>query len=112
MVHRIHYTGQSFTTGDAVAEAVVSYAAALAHAGRTDMVQIPTVGSGDQRRSLTLLIGQALPIATEDLGPHADELEDERLVAVLAARIREVIRPRPIRPDLDGGEGLFDAETL
>ncbi|WP_372467088.1 hypothetical protein ACCO44_14570 [Microbacterium maritypicum] len=66
----------SYLTGDATADAVVQYWLALTEERRTDVVDIPIVGSGGERSYVRLALGTTLPIAVVDAG-LAPELDDD-----------------------------------
>jgi hypothetical protein len=72
----IHYNGEPTLTVDAVADAVIEYAAILGANGRTDTIKVPTFDEHGQRTTETLLIGPASQL-TVTPAPD-DELEDNQ----------------------------------
>lgn len=71
----IHYNGEPTLTVDAVADAVIEYAAVLGANGRTDTINVPTFDEHGQRATETLLIGPASQLSVTP-APE-DELEDD-----------------------------------
>jgi hypothetical protein len=99
LVKRILYVNEAFTTGDAIAEAVLRCAMALAKAGTAETIAIPIVDDANERRDVTLLIGPASQIALEEGPPDMDELVDEAVVArldALAAQRGPLVEPSEI----------------
>jgi hypothetical protein len=87
---RIHYASGSLLTGDAVAEALVGYAAALAANKTAAEVHAPAVLDSGQRGEVLLLLGPASQILAEDEADQADELLAPEFVADLEQRTREL----------------------
>lgn len=76
----------SYLTGDATADAVVQYWLALTEERRTDVVEIPVVGSGGERSNVRLALGTMLPIAVVDAGLAPEIDDDEGAARRLLAR--------------------------
>lgn len=82
----IHYAGDVLLTSDAIAQAVVEYAAALARAESSTELTIPIVLSDGTTATASLLLGPASQLVTQPaVGPVA-ELDDELLVDDIIAR--------------------------
>lgn len=69
-------------TTDEAADAVLEYAAALAHAGLADTVAVPTVDTFGTTTTTSFLLAPALGILVEDapddpLGPDTEAFVDE-----------------------------------
>ncbi|GAB3618033.1 hypothetical protein GCM10027416_25900 [Okibacterium endophyticum] len=91
---RIYYAGDSLLTGDRIADAVLSYAAALANVMRADTVDVPERdGSGAVTRT-RLLIGPASQLVAVPETDSRDELTDDGLVIDIERRIASLGRPR------------------
>lgn len=84
----IHYDGSIVTTGNAIAQAVIEYAAVLGANGRSDTVNVPTFDEHGASTVATLLIGPASQIVIDDAPDDELEPEDEEFVA----RLREASR--------------------
>lgn len=77
-------------TGDAIAEAVLAYAAALGENGTTDIVEIPTADAEGYATTAEVLLGPASQIMVEAAPDDELEPEDEDLVNELARRTTAV----------------------
>lgn len=85
---RVSYSGQVFLTGDAVADALLEYAAVLARAGQADRVTVPGIGEGGRVTRFDLLVGPASQIIAEAVEHLNEDLVDEALIADLEVRGR------------------------
>jgi hypothetical protein len=79
----IHYSGDTYLTGDDIAFAVVEYAKTLALAESSATVGIPFRRDDTSTGHLELLIGPASQIVLESSPTSGHELQDEELVASL-----------------------------
>ena len=79
---RLYYAGDTILTGTAIAHAVLEYAEALALAGESASVDIPT-RIGDGISLAKVLVGPASQLVTETQPDEGEELVDEELVARL-----------------------------
>ncbi|WP_157071412.1 hypothetical protein [Curtobacterium ammoniigenes] len=61
----IRYDGSVIVTGDAIADAVAQYAAALGANGRTGLVRVPTFDEAGQIDEVELLLGPASEIVVQ-----------------------------------------------
>ncbi len=64
-VKSIRYDGSVIVTGDAIADAVAQYAAALGANGRTGLVRVPTFDEAGQIDEVELLLGPASEIVVQ-----------------------------------------------
>ncbi len=87
----ITYAGDTFTTGDAIAAAVMEYGKILADAGTADTVTLPIITADGAESHATLLLGPASQMVAESAPDATDELRDDELVARLNGRIRGFI---------------------
>lgn len=95
---RIYYAGDQFLTGTDIANALVSYAAALGRRGTTGSVEIPVRHPEDGRLGVVnFLVGPASQIVTErvDIAEH-HEIRDEQLVERLRSLTAELAPMHPI----------------
>jgi hypothetical protein len=84
---RIHYASGSLLTGDAIADVIVRFAAALAHNNSASEVRAPVVADGGGTGEVLLLLGPASQILAEDEEYGGEELLDEPFVAEFERRI-------------------------
>lgn len=77
-------------TGDAIAEAVLAYAAALGENGTTDIVEIPTADGDGAGVHTEMLLGPASQVMLEVAPDDELEPEDEDLVNELVRRTEAV----------------------
>ena len=94
-MRRVYYSSGSMLTGEAIAQAVLEYAEALAKDGRADIVEIPVVLPSGRTGTATLLVGPSSQLAsvTEE-SEHAVPTDDS-LVEDLRDRTMRLGSPRP-----------------
>lgn len=104
---RIYYAGDHFLTGTDIANALVSYAAALGRRGTTDSVEIPVRHAEDGRLGVVnFLVGPASQIVTERIDAADDhEIRDEELVGRLRDLTADLAPMHPVTnhgvPDIE-----------
>ena len=77
---KIHYAGNTVTTGTAIARALVDYAQGLARAETSATIDIPVRFPDGSTGSAEFLLGPASQLVTETLMVDGDELVDEEVV--------------------------------
>jgi hypothetical protein len=82
----IHYSGDTYLTGDDIAFAVIEYAKTLALAESSATVGIPFQREDTSTGHLELLIGPASQLVLESSTTSGDELRDDELVASLTQK--------------------------
>ncbi|MEI5583534.1 MULTISPECIES: hypothetical protein [unclassified Agromyces] len=92
------YAGGEVLTGDAIAEAVLEFAEALARHDEAAQVTFPSLGEDGSILETTLLIGPASQIIARAVEVEHEELVDERAVEELRGRIR-ALRAGPSSDD-------------
>ncbi len=92
------YGDNRVMTGDAIAEAVLDYAAALGENGTTDIVEIPTADEHGFGVTAEMLLGPASQVMTEPAPEDELEPEDEALVNELRRRTEAVGGARFVDP--------------
>jgi hypothetical protein len=102
-MQRIHYAGGELITGNAIADAVVEYAEALATRRTAASIEIPVRGDDGSTVHAQLLIGPASQLVTEELEGEFDEIVDEELVARLSAETAALSSRRPVVETSDTG---------
>ena len=97
-MQRIYYAGDHFLTGTEIANALVSYATALAQQGTAGAIEIPVRHEDDGRMVVVnFLLGPASQIMTEELeGRDDDEVRDDELVKRLSALTAELAPMHPM----------------
>lgn len=96
-MRRIVYAGGTLYTGDAIAEALLDYARALARNGTADTVFVPSHTAEGDTGKTEMLIGPASQLVSEPVDLAGPELVDEQLVAQLKSKSAEL---EPRRPEL------------
>jgi len=105
----------AYLTGDDIADAVVTYGAALANEQRVDLVDLPYIRTDDHGAvgNVTLTIGWRVEISSVDLESERQELRDGALLTDLRNRTA-ALHPNgdtPMDPDdiayLARGEDYF-----
>lgn len=97
-MQRIYYAGEHFLTGTEIANALVSYAEALAHQGRAGAVEIPVRHEEDGRTGVVnFLVGPASQLMAEEVeGVDSEEVRDDDLVARLRALTADLAPMHPV----------------
>lgn len=97
---RISYSGGSFLTSDAVADALLQLTAALGRSGSAETVDVPTVNESGDISALQLVLGPASQLTSQSekstvSDPDAPEtvIEIERLAALVGPS-RPVVEDR------------------
>lgn len=86
-MHRVHYAGGSVLTGDAIAAALLEYAAALARNASSATVEVPVREENGRRGVAEVLIGPASQlVSTHEPDLDDDALDDEILDVELVER--------------------------
>jgi len=104
-MRRIVYAGTAFYTGDALAEALLEYARALARHDIGDTVFVPGRTMQGQVDTIELLIGPASQIVSEPVELIGSEVEDPALVARLAELTARLEPRKPAAEPMDGEAG-------
>lgn len=85
---RLTYAGDSFLTGDAIADALLDYATTLARADVADHVVVPGLSRDGARTRFDIVVGPASQLIAEQVEGVGEELVDDAFVADLAHRSR------------------------
>jgi hypothetical protein len=90
----VSYAGLSFSTADAIADALLQLAAALGQNERAETVDIPVVEDDGRATSVQLVIGPASQFISRPVdSPYADP-QDEDVIVALRRRTRSLDMPR------------------
>jgi hypothetical protein len=111
-MRRIHYASGNLLTGDAIADVVVRYAAALAKRGLAVEVEVPVIDANGETGSALLLLGPASQILADN-EPEADDLLDPEFVRATEKAIDALDTPRAafVEPGTEDTEAI-DADYL
>lgn len=104
---RLEYAGGSLLTGAAIAEVIVDYAAALAHADTAVHIDVPGRTADGVAGTFKILIGPASQILVEPTD-DPDEIVDEEFVARTVEAMNRLEHPPAVLPDAapTGGSAL------
>jgi hypothetical protein len=89
---RILYAGGSFQTGDAIAHAVLDYAAELANAGKAAKIDVPALDFEQRPEQVSLVVGPASQMLAEPV-TLGRELDDDEFTENLR-RLTGVLRSK------------------
>ncbi|MGV8884726.1 MAG: hypothetical protein ACOH1T_03940 [Microbacteriaceae bacterium] len=93
---RIYYASGSFLTSDAIADALIIYADALAHTNGSDIVDFPIVLPDGTTGTASALMGPASQLATATELSDLPEPVSEQLLTDLKQLTRVIGMPRPV----------------
>jgi len=102
----IHYAGETFLTGDGVADALLDYATALARRARADRVELPVLSDGELGL-IEIVLGPAsqLVVETRDFADApVDEVQDDRIESDIRRRTAALHNPRPLASQISEDE--------
>lgn len=103
-MRRIRYAGGSFLTGDAEADALMRYAAALANVDRAATLTVIGRSEAGDVAEFVLLVGPASQVIVEPVDDEFDLPPADDFIADVEQRIGELTW----RPDPIGGSFLDD----
>lgn len=106
----IHYDSSMILTGDAIADAVLDYAAILGANSRTDTVAIPAVADDGSVTRTTVLIGPSSQLTLSAAPDDELEPEDRAFVLHLRDAAGRAGDGRPV--DADGGRRFRGADRV
>ncbi|MGH1524895.1 hypothetical protein ACRAWC_13010 [Leifsonia sp. L25] len=107
---RIHYASGSLLTGDAIADVLVRYAAALAINTAAAEVRAPAILESGEVGEIMMLLGPASQILAETEHFGGPELRDDDFVSELDGRI-SALGPRRATFVRLGTEGVDDIDV-
>lgn len=93
----VEYAGSRFTTGDAIAQAVLDYATELANIGRSAALRVPAL-VGARHTEIDVLLGSATQLLVSRSDASGSEPESEAFTDEVRNRI-EALRSLFIRSD-------------
>lgn len=102
-MRQIHYAGEDVLTGTEIAEALLTYAQALAAHDASDMVDIPVAGPDGTVLSSSFLIGPASQLVAVDAPDYSgEEINDQAVVERLLALADRLNHPGNAGPVENG----------
>jgi hypothetical protein len=104
-MHRVQYAGGSVLTGDAIANALLEYAAALARNATSATVEIPVREADGKRGVAQVLIGPASQLVSTHEPGTTDDIEDDELVESFALATRR-LAPANGSPIVEGQSSM------
>lgn len=104
----IHYAAEKVVTGDAIANALVQYAAALARRETAATVEIPVRYPDGSEHVVSILLGPASQIVAVPEESDQHELVDPDLVARLERETKALEDPRPQPATEPDGRTVLD----
>ena len=107
---RIHYASGSLLTGDAIADVLVKYAAALATNAAAAEVRAPAILESGERGEAVMLLGPASQILAENEPFAGAELRDDEFVQSIDDKVA-ALGPRRATFVRSGTEGLDDLDV-
>ena len=103
----IHYAGEVLMTGDAIADAIVSYAESLARHETSASIEVPVLTESGVATTASFLLGPASQLVAVSVDSQLDEVEDAELVEYLRlerSRLDGLPVPTLDEPDESGLE--------
>jgi hypothetical protein len=112
VMKHITYAEKSLLVGDAAADALLEYAAALSSRGRGEQVTVHAIsGDGDEVEA-TFLLGAGAPLMAETSRTSLPEPDNSATVASIREELRRMEHPEPVTasdPTHDSGDHIdFD----
>ncbi len=111
---RLSYGGESVLTGDAIADALLEYAGALANRQASATIAIPALLLSGERTVVNLLVGPASQIVAIRENTVGEEIVDDALVEAIHQETKVLTGPARLRSH-EAGRGsisYFDDETF
>jgi hypothetical protein len=111
---RLSYGGESVFTGDAIADAVLAYAEALANRQSSATITIPARLKSGQRTEVNLLVGPASQIVAMHEDVEGEEIVDDAIVENIHAEVKVLTGPLRVRSHEVGRQQntFFDDDTF
>jgi hypothetical protein len=108
-MQKLYYAGGFMLLGDAVCDAVVEYAQALADVGKSDLVVVPALSDEGLRGTVKLLIGPASQLFAAPAVDRGADLDDDEAVGSMRLKTLR-LRPTRAQPDPDAERPVFGDE--
>ena len=107
----IHYAGDELMTGDAIADALLDYAATLARQETSATIDVPVITDDGSLTAARFLLGPASQLVAVSVDSAFADPIDEQLLAVIALRVAQ-LKGMPAVSDeqLDGSDVHDDSQ--
>lgn len=104
-MRRVSYAGGFLDTSDAIAAAVLHYAATLANHDRADTIQVPAIGLPGGAETVELLVGPASQLVSSPIDDAGDDPAGDEFLADIGVRTdrlehRYIVPDAPVEWDL------------
>lgn len=94
----ITYAEKSLLVGDATADALLEYAAALSSRGRGESVTVHAISSDGDEVDATFLLGAGAPFMAETTTSTITEPDNDATVDAIRADLRRMQHPESVSP--------------
>lgn len=98
---QVTYAGTTFTTGTAIADALLGLVEALGANGASASVHLPALGDDGEIRDVDIVVGPASEVVAMTVPSAQPELVDVETVAGFEKRVRELDHPRAVASSND-----------
>jgi hypothetical protein len=104
----VTYADKSLLIGDAAADLLVQYAAALGSAGQSDSVSVHAISSDGDEVDAMFLLGEGAPLMNETTTSTLPELENSAVETYMRERMEFLTRPLQGQPLLPPGDDFVE----
>ena len=111
-MQKLYYASGYLLVGDAVCEALMEYAKALADVGRSDVVNIPALSDEGIACRTQLLIGPASQLFAAAAADRGADLDDDQAVQSMRAKAANLRPSSPVIGDTREGDFRAGADYL
>jgi hypothetical protein len=100
-MQKLYYASGYILLGDAIGDAVMDYARALADVGKSDLVTVPSLSDEGLRGTTRILIGPSSQIFAAPALDRGVDLDDEEAVESMRKKTARLLPARPQPSDDD-----------
>ena len=93
---QVTYAGTTFTTGTAIADALLALVEALGASGGSASVRFPALNSVGDVTAVDVVVGPASEVVAVTVPSTTPELVDDEIVAGFEQRVRNLSHPRAV----------------
>ncbi|KQR46142.1 hypothetical protein ASF82_00945 [Frigoribacterium sp. Leaf164] len=107
----ITFADKDFLVGDAIADAVLEYAAMLGETGSADSIDLTAYGADGDVVSATLFLSAGVALVAESTNSPLPEPDNAETVAYIEGRLAQRIAPHDVQPSALPAQGAdFDID--
>lgn len=99
------FADKDFLVGDALADAVLEYAAVLGETRSADSIDIRAIGADGDEIEATFFLSAGVPLVAETTRSSLPEPDNAETVAYIEARLAQHVAPATAQPLDDDEEG-------